>query len=232
MTSVFDVRASASSDAALRSTSAADAGFSSKPMTSIPACRARSAIEPPINPTPAMPSGPPKLTDVASPVAARRRLRDRRERFRLCASVVLMRIIVRMQRGKSPGTGISVKFSSGTLVQPRRRAADAGKPARRSGVTVNNADATSSSSNLLRSRIAVSNFSVALSIASRSSLSACVAPRIPLTLMISRRHFGASSGEAHRAPCVRAASARGDAPAAASPGPPDRSSGVRAPTTG
>src|SRR5579863_2158167 len=94
-----------------------------------------------------------------------------------------MRIIVRMQRGKSPGTGISVKFRSGMLVQPSRRAADAGKPARRSGVTVNNAEATSSSSNLFRSRIAMSSFSVALNIASRSSLSACVAPRIPRTLI-------------------------------------------------
>ena len=88
-----------------------------------------------------------------------------------------------MQRSKRPGTPISVKFNSGTSVQPIRRAAAAGNSETRSGVTVNSADATSSGTKPLRSTISRSRRSVASRISAGSSRATVVAPRMPRRIM-------------------------------------------------
>src|ERR1044072_3652806 len=84
-----------------------------------------------------------------------------------------------MQRGRPLGTATSAVPSSGTSVQPRRRAARAGYSAVRSGDDVKIALSTSPGSNPLASWSARSSSSVASRIASLVFAVAVVAPRRP-----------------------------------------------------
>src|ERR1051326_7979688 len=84
-----------------------------------------------------------------------------------------------MQRGSPVGTATSAVPSSGTSVQPRRRAARAGYSAVRSGDDVKIALSTSPGSNPLASWSARSSSSVASRIASLVFAVAVVAPRRP-----------------------------------------------------
>src|SRR5881394_1681174 len=91
-----------------------------------------------------------------------------------------------MQRGTPSGTATSAAPSSGTSVQPSRRAARAGYSAVRSGEDVKMALSTSSGTNPLARWRARSSSSVASRIASLVFAAAVVAPRSP------RRVFGVS----------------------------------------
>src|SRR6185503_6134321 len=84
-----------------------------------------------------------------------------------------------MQRFRPVGTATSAAPSSGTSVQPRRRAARAGYSAVRSGDDVKMALSTSSGAKPFASRNAASNSSVASRIASLVFAVAVVAPRSP-----------------------------------------------------
>ena len=84
------------------------------------------------------------------------------------------------------GTGISRMHISATSVQPRSRAASAGKSASRSSVMLKIALATSS---FCRSFFSINNSSSSLVAVRISSLSFCstvVAPRIPLQYIVPR----------------------------------------------
>ena len=83
----------------------------------------------------------------------------------------------------APGTGISVAQISGTSWKPILRAASAGNSAVRSGVAVNRTLITSSVVSSLRAITSVTSSAVPSSIASRSSVSTCTAPRTALTVI-------------------------------------------------
>src|SRR5213078_5202313 len=89
-----------------------------------------------------------------------------------------------MQRGKPSGTATSAVPSSGTSVQPSRRAARAGYSAVRSGDDVKIALSTSRGSKPLASRSAASSSSVASRIASLVLPVAVVAPRRPRRILV------------------------------------------------
>src|SRR3989441_10836057 len=89
-----------------------------------------------------------------------------------------------MQRRKPVGTATSAVPSSGTSVQPSRRAARAGYSAVRSGDDVKIALSTSSGAKPLASRSAESSSSVASSIASLVLAVAVVAPRSPRRIFV------------------------------------------------
>src|SRR6266446_235306 len=89
-----------------------------------------------------------------------------------------------MQRRKPVGTATSAAPSSGTSVQPRRRAARAGYSAVRSGDEVKIALSTSPGSKPLASRSAASSSSVASRIASLVFAVAVVAPRRPRRILV------------------------------------------------
>src|SRR5262245_42769865 len=89
-----------------------------------------------------------------------------------------------MQRGKPLGTSTSAVPSSGTSVQPSRRAARAGYSAVKSGEDVKIALSTSAGSKPLASRSAASSSSVASRIASLVFAAAVVAPRRPRRTLV------------------------------------------------
>src|SRR5579875_18826 len=89
--------------------------------------------------------------------------------------------ISRTTRAMAPGTAISVAQISGTSWKPILRAASAGNSAVRSGVTVNSTLITSSVVRSLRLITAVTSSAVPSRIASRSSASTWIAPRIART---------------------------------------------------
>src|SRR6267143_1389986 len=89
-----------------------------------------------------------------------------------------------MQSRKPVGTATSAVPSSGTSVQPSRRAARAGYSAVRSGDDVKIALSTSSGAKPLASRSAESSSSVASSIASLVLAVAVVAPRSPRRIFV------------------------------------------------
>src|SRR6266702_502210 len=89
-----------------------------------------------------------------------------------------------MQRRKPVGTATSAVPSSGTSVQPSRRAARAGYSAVRSGDDVKIALSTSPGSKPLASRSAASSSSVASRIASLVFAVAVVAPRRPRRILV------------------------------------------------
>src|SRR5918999_1558182 len=84
-----------------------------------------------------------------------------------------------MQRGRAPGTGISVACSRATMFQPYSSAARAGKTASRSRVTVKSPLTISSGSSSLASMRVRSSSSVAARISEASLRSTVVAPRMP-----------------------------------------------------
>src|SRR5881394_1835296 len=88
-----------------------------------------------------------------------------------------------MQRGTPSGTATSAAPSSGTSLQPSRRAARAGYSAVRSGDDVKIALSTSSGAKSFASRSARSSSSAASSIASRVFAVAVVAPRSPRRIL-------------------------------------------------
>src|ERR1700729_574324 len=85
----------------------------------------------------------------------------------------------------APGTGISVAHISGTAWKPSLRAASAGNSAVRSGVTVNSTLITSSGARSLRLITAVTRSAVHSRMASLSSASTWMAPRMALTVTCS-----------------------------------------------
>src|SRR5712691_6220000 len=89
-----------------------------------------------------------------------------------------------MQRRKPVGTATSAAPSSGTSVQPSRRAARAGYSAVRSGDDVKIALSTSPGSKPLASRSVASSSSVASRIASLVLAVAVVAPRRPRRILV------------------------------------------------
>src|SRR2546430_6951835 len=89
-----------------------------------------------------------------------------------------------MQRGKPVGPATPAVRSSGTSVQPSRRAARAGYSAVRSGDDVKMTLSTSRGSKPLASRSAASNSSVASRIASLVFAVAVVAPRRPRRILV------------------------------------------------
>src|SRR5438477_3973365 len=88
-----------------------------------------------------------------------------------------------MQRGRPLGTATSAVPSSGTSVQPRRRAARAGYSAVKSGDDVKIALSTSAGSKPSASRSAARSSSVASRIASLVFAVAVVAPRRPRRIL-------------------------------------------------
>src|SRR4029077_13719884 len=89
-----------------------------------------------------------------------------------------------MQRGTPSGTATSAAPSSGTSLQPSRRAARAGYSAVRSGEEVKMALSTSSGWKPFASWSARINSSVASRIASRVFADAVVAPRSPRRILL------------------------------------------------
>src|SRR5215470_8836796 len=89
--------------------------------------------------------------------------------------------ISRTTRGMAPGTAISAAQISGTAWKPILRAASAGNSAVRSGVTVNSTLITSSVVRSLRLMTAVTSSAVPSRMASRSTASSWMAPRIART---------------------------------------------------
>src|SRR5713226_3998492 len=89
-----------------------------------------------------------------------------------------------MQRGSPSGTATSAAPSSGTSVQPSRRAARAGYSAVRSGEDVKIALSTSSGRKPFASCRARNSSAVASRIASRVLAAAVVAPRSPRKVLL------------------------------------------------
>src|SRR5436305_481020 len=104
---------------------------------------------------------------------------------------------MRITRGNAPGTGISRAHSSGTWLSPIRRAATAGNSASRSSVQVKMQLTRSSGASLLRSSTALTNSSVASTMAVASFSSTVVAPLRARSLTASH-----SDGAARRAACA------------------------------
>src|SRR5438105_6530380 len=84
----------------------------------------------------------------------------------------------RQIRGGAPGTGISWAHSIGTPDQPCSRAARAGKPETRSGVTVKIAETIFSAESRLARAISLQSLATAAVIAAGESRSTWTAPRI------------------------------------------------------
>ena len=82
----------------------------------------------------------------------------------------------------APGTGISIEHISGTAWKPSLRAASAGNSAVRSGVAVKSTLITSSGVRSLRLITALTSSAVPSRMASRSSASTWIAPRMAMTV--------------------------------------------------